>query len=184
MRKALIVGINYYQHNSQLFGCVKDAEAVQGALEWHGDKRKNFDVKVLMGEGRGDNVSRDELYSAITDVFAGDSDVALFYFAGHGHIAPTGGYLLSSECRSGHDGISLADVVALANASTARNRIIVLDSCHSGIAAASPRGLAATEINEGVTVLTASSANQYATEENNRGVFTTIFVDALNGAAA
>jgi len=37
---------------------------------------------------------------------------------------------------------------------------------------------------EGLTVLTASTMEQYATEENDRGVFTTLFVDALNGSAA
>lgn len=33
-------------------------------------------------------------------------------------------------------------------------------------------------------MLTASTKEQYATEENGRGVFTTLFVDALHGAAA
>lgn len=28
MRKALIVGINYYEHGSPLYGCVDDANAV------------------------------------------------------------------------------------------------------------------------------------------------------------
>ncbi len=32
--------------------------------------------------------------------------------------------------------------------------------------------------------MTASTEDQYATEENGRGVFTTLFVDALNGSAA
>ena len=38
-------------------------------------------------------------------------------------------------------------------------------------------------LSEGLTILTASTEDQYATEENGRGVFTTLFVDALNGAA-
>jgi len=39
------------------------------------------------------------------------------------------------------------------------------------------------ELVEGATILTASTAEQYATEENGSGIFTTLFVDALNGAA-
>lgn len=46
------------------------------------------------------------------------------------------------------------------------------------------KGLA--EISDGVTILTASTANQYAYETpgGGSGVFTNLFVDALNGAAA
>ena len=29
MRKALVVGINYYEHDSSLFGCVDDAHSVR-----------------------------------------------------------------------------------------------------------------------------------------------------------
>lgn len=64
-----------------------------------------------------------------------------------------------------------------------RNRIIVLDSCHSGIAGSSPSAPTTAELKEGITILTASTADQYATEENGAGVFTTLFIDALNGAA-
>ena len=35
-----------------------------------------------------------------------------------------------------------------------------------------------------LTVLTASTKDQYASEENGRGVFTALLVDALNGSAA
>jgi hypothetical protein len=40
------------------------------------------------------------------------------------------------------------------------------------------------ELNDGVTILTASTAEQYATEEDGAGVFTSLLVDALGGAAA
>ena len=39
------------------------------------------------------------------------------------------------------------------------------------------------EITDGMTILTASTENQYASEEQGSGVFTTLFVDALSGAA-
>jgi hypothetical protein len=41
----------------------------------------------------------------------------------------------------------------------------------------------AAELTEGLTILTASTAEQYATEENTGGVFTSLFIDALNGPA-
>ena len=60
----------------------------------------------------------------------------------------------------------------------------MLDSCHSGIAGSAPSADQLASLAEGLTVLTASTKDQYATEENGRGVFTTLFVDALNGGAA
>ena len=107
----------------------------------------------------------------------------LFYFSGHGHIEETGGYLITSDAKTGDEGIPLGDVLAYANQSPARNKIIVLDSCHSGIAGANPSATTSAELKEGITILTASTADQYATEKNSAGVFTTLFVDALNGAA-
>jgi hypothetical protein len=63
-----------------------------------------------------------------------------------------------------------------------KNKVIVLDSCHSGIAG-TPPGQQATAVNEGMTILTASTKDQYADEKNGSGVFTSLFVDALSGAA-
>ena len=58
----------------------------------------------------------------------------------------------------------------------------MLDSCYSGIAGARP-GQQMAKITDGMTILTASTENQYASEEQGSGVFTTLFVDALSGAA-
>jgi len=184
MRKALVVGINFYEHASSLFGCVNDAHGVKSVLERHSDGSVNFAVKLLSGTGASDSVSRAELRDQIRELFAGDSETALLYFAGHGHIETTGGYLLSSDSKTGDEGIPLGDVLTFANHSDARNRIIVLDSCHSGIAGATPSAPTSAELKEGITILTASTADQYSTEKNGAGVFTTLFVDALNGAAA
>jgi hypothetical protein len=183
MRKALVVGINYYAHDPALYGCVDDAHSVKTVLERNSDGTINFGVKLLSGTGPTDLVSRSDLKEQIQELFADDSEIALFYFSGHGHIEATGGYLLASDSKTGDEGIPLNDVLTFANSSRARNRIIVLDSCHSGIAAAKPSAPTSAELTEGLTILTASAADQYATEENGAGVFTTLFVDALNGAA-
>jgi hypothetical protein len=183
MRKALVVGINHYAHGSPLHGCVDDAHAVKSVLERHSDGTVNFGVKLISGTGPTDTVARSDLKEQIRELFVGDSEIALFYFAGHGHIESTGGYLLASDSRSGDEGVPLGDVITFANGSAARNRIIVLDSCHAGIAGASPSRPANADLKEGTTILTASTADQYATEKNGAGVFTTLLVDALNGAA-
>lgn len=184
MRKALVVGIDYYQNISSLFGCVNDAHAVKAVLERHADGTVNFGVKALIGASSSDLVERSELKEGVRALFADDSDVALFYFAGHGYIEETGGYLCAGDCKTGDDGLPLAEVMTLANAAPARNRIIILDSCHSGIAGDRPSIQKLAELREGTTILTASTAEQYAAEKNGAGVFTTLMVDALGGAAA
>ncbi len=183
MRKALVVGINFYEKITGLYGCVDDAHAVKTVLERNSDGTVNFGVKLLSGTGPTDRVDRAELKDSVKELFAGDSEIALFYFAGHGHIEATGGYLCATDCATGDDGLPLGELLTLANKSTARNKVIVLDSCHSGIAGNHPLAPQTAELTEGITILTASTAEQYATEENGSGVFTSLFVDALSGAA-
>ena len=184
MRIALIVGINHYEHGGSLYGCVDDAHAVQAVLARHGDGSVDFDCKMFTGTGPTDRVDRALLKDRVEELFKAQADIALFYFAGHGHIEATGGYLLATDSRRGDEGVSLSEVLTVANKSPARNKIIILDSCHSGIAGTPPAAGELASLSEGLTILTASAADQYATEENGRGVFTTLLVDALHGGAA
>ncbi|MCW4455687.1 caspase family protein [Flavobacterium sp. MXW15] len=184
MRKALVVGIDSYANVSPLYGCVNDSFAVKAMLDRHADGSVNFGVKHLTATGPNDLVERDELRQAIESLFSGDGEVALFYFAGHGHIEATGGYLCSSDVKTGNDGVPLAEIMTMANQSKMQNRVIILDSCHSGVAGGSALQQKVAEISDGVTILTASTAEQYATEEDGAGVFTSLLVDALGGAAA
>lgn len=184
MRIALIVGINYYQHGSPLFGCVDDAHAVKAVLERHDGGSVNFDCKLFTGTGPSDLVQRSELKDNIEELFKTDADVALFYFAGHGHIEASGGYILASDAQRGDEGVSLSEILTYANNSPAKNKIIILDSCHSGIAGTFPVDNQTATLAEDLTVLTASTKDQYATEKDGRGVFTALLVDALNGSAA
>lgn len=120
----------------------------------------------------------------IRALFAGDSDASLLYFAGHGYVESTGGYICPSDCRTGDDGVPLSEIVTLANQSSVKDKIIILDSCHSGIVGNRPDETQVAELKDGLTILTASTAEQYASEENCSGVFTNLLVDALGGAAA
>ena len=131
MRKALVVGVNYYHHIDPLYGCVRDAYAVRNVLSRNGDDSVNFDVQLRIGTDAQAPVSRGMLKDSVRELFQGDSEIALFYFAGHGFIETTGGYLCGSDCHRGDDGLSLGEVLSLANDSPARNKVIVLDSCHS-----------------------------------------------------
>lgn len=184
MKKALVVGINYYPQVGNLHGCVNDAYAVSQVLMRHMDGQLNFDVKQVTAVDAQTSISRKELKDNIISLFADDSEVALLYFAGHGHVEDAGGYLVTSECADGDDGLPLEEVLNFANESKAKNKILILDSCHSGVAG-TPKSLGEKALlSEGMTILTASSKDQYAQEINGSGVFTSLLVDALNGGAA
>lgn len=186
MRKALIVGIDHYDHISPLRGAVNDAYSVKSVLERNADGTLNFATpKLIAGTGPAAQVTRTQLREAVEELFKDDADIALFYFAGHGYIDDTGGFLCASDCKSGHDGLALAEVMSMANQSKAKNKVIILDSCHGGVAGTNAVARQVAEISDGVTILTASTADQYALETGvGSGVFTSLLVDALSGAAA
>lgn len=184
MRKALVVGINYYENISPLFGCVNDAHSVKEVLERNADGGVNFGVRLEVCSSAGQSLERSHLKGLVADLFSGDSDIALFYFAGHGHIEDTGGYLCASDCKTGDDGLALSELMTLANRSRAKNKIIVLDSCHSGIAGNRTVDEQVAELKDGMTIMTASTEEQYASEAKGSGIFTSLFTDALYGAAA
>lgn len=184
MRKALVVGINSYSRMSRLSGCVSDARAMEAVLARHGDGFLNFDVELLLASGPNEAVTWKVLKEKIRELFADDAEIALLYFAGHGSIEATGGYLCASDSRSGDDGLPLGEILTLANASRTRNKVIILDSCHSGVMGSSPIAPQTALLAEGITILTASTAEQYATEDNAGGLFSSLLIDALQGAAA
>lgn len=183
-RKALAVGIDRYDHVGKLSGCVKDAETVAATLRRHADGSVNFGVDTILGQDGEEEVGRAELKQAVAELFDEDWEIALFFFAGHGHVEATGGYLVTGDCKDPDAGLSLDEVMSLANKSRSRNVVVVLDCCHAGIAGGAALQRHVASLAEGVTILAASTANQYAIEQDGHGLFTGLLVDGLNGAAA
>ena len=182
MRRALVVGINDYP-NAPLFGCVNDANAIASVLETHGDGSPNFSVKLVTKPC--DDITRSSLRESIEFLFAGECDIALLYFSGHGFISSTGGYIVTQDYKKYDEGISMHDILILANQSKARDKVILLDCCHSG-AFGTPTitGSNVSQLAEGLSVLTASRDSESAMEFNGSGIFTSLVVDALQGGAS
>ena len=184
MRKALIVGVNYYDEVGCLPGCVNDAYSVNSVLEQHSDGTKNFDVKLMAACDQKSRVDRSQLRYYVQELFRDDNEIALFYFSGHGYIENTGGYLVTSDCKEGHDGLSMNEILRIVNDSPAKNKFVVLDTCFSGAMGNDSTSGDIATINEGVTILTASRKDQTSVDEGDGGTFTKLFVDALSGAAS
>lgn len=184
MRRALIVGINDYpQPKAELKWCVKDAIAVSRVLEANGDGSPNFGIKLVKSPGV--DVTRPLLRQYIETLFSGKPEIALFYFSGHGLIKSTGGYIVTRDAQKYDEGISMDEILLIANQSEAREKIIILDCCHSG-ALGTPKitGNNTAVLSEGLTVLTASRSNEIALEIKGSGVFTSLVVEALEGGAS
>lgn len=179
MRKALIVGINNYP-KAPLRGCVNDASAFSGIIEANGDGSPNFDVRLVT-----DVPTKSELKGLIIELFSGDCETALLYFSGHGLLDDFGGYIVTPDYKPNDEGVSMDEILTIANDSKAQNRVVILDCCHSG-ALGSPKTLGgkSAHIGEGVSILTASRDSESAIEINGHGVFTNLLLDALQGGAA
>lgn len=182
MRRALIVGIDDYPE-APLAGCVNDAHAIEALLARNQDGAVNFESKLLTSEQGV--IDRATLLGEIERLFADEADVALLYFAGHGTENDLGGYLVTADASRYNEGVSLSDVLTLANNSRAHEAVIILDSCHSGHLGQVPAiDNQRASLREGVSILTASRSTQTASEEAGSGVFTSLVCAALDGGAA
>lgn len=180
MRRALIVGIDEYDNNP-LSGCVADANAVDTVLSANGDGSPNFENIVLTND-----VTRASLRESLRKLFEGECDVALFYFSGHGTVTSSGGVVVTKDAERGDEGITMDELMTLANNSPAKNKVIVLDCCNSGNAGSpAVTGSHLSQLNDGVTILTASRNWESAVEISGEGgVFTGLLVEALQGGAS
>jgi hypothetical protein len=175
MRKALFIGLNDYVQNP-LKACINDAKCMERVLKKNGDGSPNFEVKLK------DNIkSSAELLSLISGFFSGKCDTALLYFAGHGYFTNIGGYILPTDCIMG---VSMNDILTLANQSEITNKIIILDCCDSGSIGVPIIGGSNIPLGDGISILTACRKNEEAEEINGHGVFTNLLLEALKGGAA
>jgi hypothetical protein len=183
MRRALLVGINHYE-SAPLAGCIDDASAMERLLRRHDDGRVNFDTQLLTSDREA--VTRARLREGVENLFADPADVALLYFSGHGTENDFGGYLVTSDATRYDEGVSLADVLALANRARHITEVaIIIDSCHSGWLGAVPAiDNVHASLREGLSILTASRSSQSALEREHSGVFTELVCAALDGGAA
>jgi hypothetical protein len=187
MRRALVIGIDKYP-SQPLSGCENDAVAIANTLEKNGDGSPNFSIKLLTSDNTA--VTSEVIYAQLQDLFKGDAETVLFYFAGHGIIDPVtnSGYIVSQDGKKGSWGVPLSELLGMANKASPKikSTVIILDSCNSGflgeVAALNNDQIAI--IGSGVTILTACHRDGTAGEVGGQGLFTTILLDGLTGASA
>ncbi len=182
-RGALIVGIDQYD-KEPLQGCVRDAKKMENVLLRHDDhdQMPNFECSLLTSDDY--TITCASLTRELVDLFDRNLDVALFYFAGHGTANNLGGYIATQDAKAYYAGVSIVNLLGLANSSKAREVIIILDCCYSINFGAPPAEYNDRVIlREGVSVLTASGSAQ-SLQDREDGIFTELVCEALQGGGA
>lgn len=186
--RALVIGIDDYA-DSPLSGCVNDALAVGRVLETHANGDPNFSVIALTSDS--ETITTEIMHDAVTQLFKGDADTVVLYFAGHGLIneETNAGFLVSQNAAKGAWGMSLGDILHMANKAYphVKSTVIVLDSCHSGFAGEVPQLASQGQVSvigTGVTILTACHREGEADEDGQHGLFTGLLLEGLTGSAA
>jgi uncharacterized caspase-like protein len=187
-KRALIVGINEYDHFDALAGCIPDAAAMAEVLSRNADDTVNFDYRLFTSPGPT-RLTRALLRQQWRELFQDFKDDVLFYFSGHGTPTDVGGYLVTQDGVKDDPGLPMEEVVTMANNSTAATVLLILDCCFSGSignSASVPAGNLENRavLREGVTILAASRPTQVSTEVDGHGVFTNLVLGALRGGAA
>src|SRR5438876_11467216 len=113
-RRALIVGINHYDHVAPLQGCVPDALAMEEVLSRNADGSVNFQCRVLTSPGPT-GITRVFLRQQWSELFHDFKEDVLFYFSGHGTPTETGGYLVTQDGTPGDPGLPMDHVLTMAN---------------------------------------------------------------------
>ena len=183
MKKALLIGINKYPAGNELLGCVEDINRLENAIARNGDKSLNFEVFKMP-----DVQSSRVVMEKIKELFNGNCDTALLFFSGHGFVNETGAEIVmpDSILDSGqyYKGIQMKDIMEVVNKSRVRNKIIILDCCHSGSMGRYDVSESGSVLSTGVSILAACRDDEFAEEMGGHGLFTELLCNALQGGAA
>jgi uncharacterized caspase-like protein len=137
-RWALLIGINKYEHMPALRYCSHDMEQLRDVLIEHGGYQRDH-VRLLSDQAKdSESPSRGNLLLALNDFLqqAKPEDTVLVAFSGHGDRDPQDhSYLLPIDASPkllADTAVSMAKVHEYLQTCQARQKIIILDACHSG----------------------------------------------------
>ncbi|HUT60109.1 MAG TPA: caspase family protein, partial [Phycisphaerae bacterium] len=143
-RWAVVIGIDEYQALGKLTVCRNDAKALAKVLIESG----SYDESrvILMTDDAAESQNRPTLATMKRRIeqvanLAGKGDTVLVYFSGHGITKDEQGYLVPMD-GDAESAVSLALVKDALAKSKAVLKVLILDACHSGIAAKGVGGIA------------------------------------------
>ena len=199
-RWAFLVGIDSYAHLPELHYCKADMQNLGDALKKFGGYQPECVITITFDEKSKPTVSSgvilSELESLLDKVKTNDS--ILFAFSGHGDVDENGkAWLMAPEAkidgvkskRFKRTALSVQEIYRLVQESKARQKLIVLDACHSG-GSKGDESIAALSLNDispgkGVLELLSCDADQvsYENKELKGGVFSHFLAKGIAGDA-
>lgn len=191
---AILIGINgYHESLGRLKYCVNDVRRLADVLTQGEDAFPKDRLLVLTDDGEQERCpTYANIHSWLASYLAQaeDDDTVFVYFAGHGREHGGKAYLLPSDAtlQTVHvTGIPVSYVQELLERCNARQKVLVLDACHSGagrdVAAMSAGILNELSAGKGIYTITSCDASELSHEWTDRkqGVFSFFLAEALSG---
>jgi hypothetical protein len=178
-KKALLIGINDY-HASPLRACIEDVDAMQILLDKNADETPNFSTCTAK------DVTSEKLRAALEKFLSRKPEHALIYYSGHGYVDADGkGYLVGKDYTKEDIGMSMDWMAEKLNCSGIPEITVILDCCYAdSFAKEESEGQLLSHLRKNVTVLSATTHDDTASEVPSQGLFTTQLIKGLTGAAA
>jgi len=192
---ALVIGIDNYQHLSELKGAVRDAKAMSTLL-----KSRGFEVSLLLNK-QATKTEIEKQLSGILPKIVGENDRVLIYFAGHGVPEGDGedsrGYLMPVEAAESWQGLAMDNVMKeLRVRVKARHILYLADACYSGLGLSTRSVPLSSELPDYLRKISqedvrlqftaggkGQQVNEYTGRRGTHGLFTYHLLDGLEGAA-
>ncbi|MGD8983971.1 MAG: caspase family protein, partial [Desulfobacteraceae bacterium] len=191
---AVIIGVNNYEKWPALEFAVNDAKAVRRKLEL-----TEFDeITIIFDQEATQRRILTELFHELPQK-VGRNDRVLFYFAGHGQTEELQnggrrGYIMPFDADTSNyssTAISMEQIRSLSSRIPAKHILYVMDSCYSGLGLSRSYGVS-PELSgylrkvgsmRVVQIVTAGGKGEQVQEREGHGLFTTYFLQALDGEA-
>ena len=129
----LLIGIDKYEHVSQLQNCVGDLKTVRDILQQHYRFDREHTIELYDRQATRDNIIRklEELVSSV-----GRKDNVIIYYEGHGTYNPTlhRAYWLPVDAgtESAARYFASSELQAFVEAINSRSTLVISDACYSG----------------------------------------------------
>lgn len=195
-RWAILIGINgYHESLGRLKYSINDCRRLAGVLTSGEDAFPADHVLVLADD---EAAERKPTYANIHSWLASwlaqpdEDDTVLVFFAGHGREMDGKCYLVPGDAtlQTIHvTGIPVPYIQELLNRCKARQKVLILDACHSGAGSRDVSVMAAPMMEtlsagKGIYTLTSCDVNEVSHEwdEKKQGVFSYYLAEALSGS--
>lgn len=192
----LVIGVSEYEKLPDLRYAATDAKAMAGLLE-----RKGFTVALLVNGQAGKTQILSELGEKLTKQ-VGPNDRVLVFLAGHADTKTFKGgrqvshfFPVAGDYGAVNDtALNLSTIRELIDAMPAKQVLLVLDGCHSGISGAPSQTvfpviegqLRRTMVERSREILTACSSSQQVLETSDAGMslFASVLIEGLEKGTA